>query len=317
MTGPKLGRFWVPRTEPLRVDDEFLRCIGYFAEDSGGGSSQAYDAEATGFFVSVPSAIKPAVYSYFVTAKHVAAELEGRPTAILVNSTQGVRIAMARGTHSWVYSQDTDLAAIQVDKESPCAPHVLAFPTKRFVTPRVIKERDIGPGDEVYTVGLFIHSEGQNRISPIVRSGNIARMVDQVYVNTGTKRRPENTFVDAYLIEARSLGGLSGSPVFVRPTSRIPIGSEIVEGEVSRGLLGPSPIASLLGLLHGHWDINESDLNRTSWEHDDKRGVNVGIAIVIPATKIIELLDLPVLREARERTDARYMESIRSGSDSV
>jgi len=50
----------------------------------------------------------------------------------------------------------------------------------------------------------------------------------------------------------------------------------------------------LLGLVHGHWDlpIEFSDLEKTE-------AVNMGISIVIPARKILEVLFSPGLIEAR------------------
>jgi hypothetical protein len=53
--------------------------------------------------------------------------------------------------------------------------------------------------------------------------------------------------VDAHLIEAKSIGGLSGSPVFINMTP--------FEMTASKGR--PSKIFHLylLGLMHGHFDI--------------------------------------------------------------
>ena len=94
--------------------------------------------------------------------------------------------------------------------------------------------------------------------------------------------------VEAYLVEARSIGGLSGSPAFVRKT--VPVGI----GEFY-----------LLGLMHGHWDIptkNKSDLLMA----DDLFGkVNMGIAIVVPAKKIREVLNQPELAKERERLEEK------------
>ena len=44
--------------------------------------------------------------------------------------------------------------------------------------------------------------------------------------------------IKAYLVEARSIGGLSGSPAFVRETGAEGTGSFY-----------------LLGLMHGHWGV--------------------------------------------------------------
>ena len=127
--------------------------------------------------------------------------------------------------------------------------------------------------------GLFAHLGGSTRNLPIVRLGNIAMMPDEpVPTKTG--------MMEAYLIEARSIGGLSGSPAFVR---------KIVQG---RGKL------YLLGLMHGHWDIPPENKNDFA-DMDSFGSVNMGIAIVVPAKKILEVLNQPELVELRRKENEK------------
>ncbi len=44
----------------------------------------------------------------------------------------------------------------------------------------------------------------------------------------------------------------------------------------------------LLGVMQGHWDVKESEINSPTIRHDKKHGVNYGICIVTPASKIYE-----------------------------
>jgi hypothetical protein len=60
----------------------------------------------------------------------------------------------------------------------------------------------------------------------------------------------------------------------------------------------------LLGLMHGHWEIRESDINNPLIQHDRKHGVNLGIAIVTPASKILDILNEPALQTIRALKDA-------------
>jgi hypothetical protein len=104
-----------------------------------------------------------------------------------------------------------------------------------------------------------------------------------------------NTFgsIDAYLIEARSIGGLSGSPVFVH------LGIvRNIQGQI-RHASNPTGIFYLLGLVHGHWDIPE---NATDNMTEDISGgkINMGIAIVVPAVKIFEIINQPKWIEERQ-----------------
>ena len=72
-----------------------------------------------------------------------------------------------------------------------------------------IHSEGIGIGDEVFMVGLFHRHTGRDRNEPIIRVGNIASLPSApVPLDEGEK-------AEAILIEPRSIGGLSGSPVFV------------------------------------------------------------------------------------------------------
>ena len=73
-----------------------------------------------------------------------------------------------------------------------------------------IRSLNVGIGDELITVGLFTQRHGAQKKIPIVRSGIIAAMPDEPFEDQNTGKP-----YHAYLVEARSIGGLSGSPVFV------------------------------------------------------------------------------------------------------
>jgi hypothetical protein len=107
-------------------------------------------------------------------------------------------------------------------------------------------------------------------------------------------------FADVYLVEARSVGGMSGSPVFVRPT--MALDEATVFGEGNQTLMGVSSELRLLGLMHGHWDIQESDLNKPHYS-GNPNGVNLGIGVVVPASKILETLEHPHLIELIEKDE--------------
>jgi len=55
--------------------------------------------------------------------------------------------------------------------------------------------------------------------------------------------------------------------------------------------------------MHGHWEISQNRINDVSMEKDLFRTVNIGIAIVIPAKKILEVLNHPELVEIRRKND--------------
>ena len=111
--------------------------------------------------------------------------------------------------------------------------------------------------------------------------------------------------IEAYLAEVRSVGGLSGSPVFVRTS----VG---VDYDV-HGRSGARRIARVhlqgdyffLGLMHGHWEIPSGKRNSVQLPSAKKGedSINLGIAIVIPAKKILEVLNQPELVERRMQAE--------------
>jgi hypothetical protein len=98
--------------------------------------------------------------------------------------------------------------------------------------------------------------------------------------------------IDAYLIEARSIGGLSGSPVFVNPTGVRHGSLTITEG----------PQLFLLGLVHGHFDSEFMPLDAVA-DGPGKSGINMGIGIVVPVEKIIEVINQPTFRGLEESAE--------------
>jgi len=166
------------------------------------------------------------------------------------------------------------------------------IPISMFATDDKIVEYDIGVGDEVFIVGLFTRFMGHSLISPIVRTGNIA-MMPKEKISNGTEE------IDAYLAEGRSIGGLSGSPAFCRSTLNIPLQSS--DGSQAR-LSGLGPI-HFLGLVHGHWYVpitstEPKESQVTNLERNES--VNLGISVIIPAKKILEVIYNPELVRIRE-----------------
>ena len=117
-------------------------------------------------------------------------------------------------------------------------------------------------------------------------------------------------------MEARSIGGMSGSPVFVRPTMSLQVAKR--SGPPATGFLSGSG-ETLLGMAQGHWDIREEEINKPSFTQDRKRGVNYGIALVVPASKIYETIYQPGLTAMRRRLEKELLRQRQStpGIDSI
>jgi hypothetical protein len=311
------GRFRIERgyDPSVRIPEEVRDCVGFVGEvvhrDSSGISG---DLHATGFFVSVACKSPELQGSglsacYFVTAKHVAEDLKDREVYFLVNKVGGgVTEIKTIYKNKWFFhptDKAVDVAVAQIFPQSNAV--IVPVKVEQFGTPERITELGIGIGDEVFATGLFTLAPGTARNMPIIRHGNIAMMPEEPI-------QTELGYADVYLVEARSIGGLSGSPVFVRNTLSQKVtlddDSETVAFMSGTGI-------TLLGLMHGHWDIKESEMNKALFEHDSKRGVNLGIGIVVPAIKILETINQPELEEIRMSEEKRVIRRIVPGMDSA
>jgi hypothetical protein len=291
------GKFYVERgSDPfVRIPSELFKGIAYIgavAAKDASGRVQG-DIFGTGFFVKKSiEQEKPLSYIYLVTAKHVVKDIGKSEPYIVANGSDGsLRQLVHLGPQWWYHPSDesADVAVRQVGFQ----PDLLNFAAdvKDFIFPNDVKSGVVVPGDETFTAGYF-SPISSDRMIPIVRHGNIAMLPDeQIQTNQGYR--------DVYLVEARSIGGISGSPVFVRPPLRY--GIEMPKGTTA--MFDAIGHYKLLGVMHGHWDIDESKKNETQIE-PNKHGVNMGIGIVVPAIKIIETIMQPGLEELRKKADA-------------
>lgn len=312
---------WLPKFDPMRVPSKVLNAVvflGYRTEIDG----QKVDKwGGTGFLVA--DDVKGCLSPYIVTADHVAKQLE-----TLAEPIARINDANGRGHHyrlmkptetkikdkvyNWTpwYRHPTDKKAdvavysftpawIDDWKKAPFA----HFPFNMCVSPSMLygPEATIGIGDEVFVPGLVAHVAGDEANSPLLRVGNIAMLPDeQIYVG------PEYGFIDAYLAEVRSLGNLSGAPVFVRGTHKIPKAKVLVSTGGGFGTLeGPETVVFtadylLLGLMHGHWNIDAEDINAPQPRLSRHGDTNLGLAIVTPAQKIVETINHPELVRQRK-----------------
>jgi hypothetical protein len=201
----------------------------------------------SGFFISraPPGNVQGLAPGYgmrLVTARHVLDHIKKRGlTRVFVrfNTTGGDSAWVMTEITEWKYhptNETIDLAMLPFG--FPADFDHLSMPDLVFFTPAIATEHQVALGEEVFVTGLFRHHHGKRRSIPIVRVGNLAAL-DEEQVQTSIGLR------DAYLIEARSLGGLSGSPVFLNlGTTRRIKGQQAVAG-------GGGAIIFLLGLIHG------------------------------------------------------------------
>lgn len=231
-------------------------------------------------------------FAFMVTARHVAEELEGNDFYIRANKKRGGMVELRGfGDNPWWY-HPTERNAVDcaVTMFTPAQLRELAvehIPIDLFLDDAKVKEHNIGVGDEVFITGLFTKVADTSRNIPIVRTGNVAMIPgEEIYFR--------DRYIAANLVESRSIGGLSGSPVFVRPTLQLQIGEEDGKPVI---LYGPGRIF-FFGSVVGHWEVPPEDFKITVAE-----AVNMGIAPVVPAQKIKEVIMQPALVEMMKKID--------------
>jgi hypothetical protein len=156
-----------------------------------------------------------------------------------------------------------------------------------------LRELNIGIGDEVVVSGLFTRRAGRVKNLPIVRFGNIAAMPSEPLMDSETGLN-----FHAYLVEFRSMGGLSGSPVFayIGPARIDPMGKPL-------NFAGAS--LHLIGVVRGHWKHDELIPIPSVFE-DELRDINWGIGTVTPATELLPILYSEKFVKQREAIDRKY-----------
>ena len=97
--------------------------------------------------------------------------------------------------------------------------------------------------------------------------------------------------VNAYLVEAQTLEGLSGAPVFVDRTTRVKLSS----GEIIKA----SAWTSLLGIWQAAWDAPPTEILGAGRPSGTR--VPVGMGLVVPAYRIIEVLEKQELKDMRNK----------------
>lgn len=267
----------------MRIPPDLLRTIFYIGETSGDKERLV----GTGFFVAVPDEIKPHRWMYMVTAKHVLESVDGNYW-IRINLRDGTTRTVGGDALKWRHHPAYRVPDNRIDIAVCMTPYdvestAFTLEPRDFVYDPV--KWNISVGDEAFVIGLFTYFSGSRRNTPIVRTGNLA-MLPEEKVPTA-----DMGDISAYLLEVRSFGGMSGAPVFIRET----VTTQGVSLDISgTPVVSVAPVSGvgkswLLGLIHGHWDITERQINDMAHDAKDEP-LNLGIAVVVPAFQLAETL---------------------------
>lgn len=290
-------RFLLPQSDiNMRVPDTVRKCVLTLGCEDECTREIVYGG--TAFVVTIPGRSREWNAPYLVTAKHSLQKIGDRRTIFRANSKSGEAVEIDATGAKWFFHPDpvVDLAIIPFLPSLELDLDVRSVSESMFLTAEDIAKHRIGPGDEVFMTGLFTKVKGHSKNLPIVRMGTVALIPDEQIPF-------DDNLIDAYLVEARSIGGLSGSPAFVSETVQMAYPSKLGKKYPEEADIYFVPGKTFfMGLVIGHWDVPPS-LSLL-----EKEKVNMGISVVVPCWKIRELLYLPEHVKMRKEAEKLAMD---------
>lgn len=247
-------------------------------------------------------------FATLVTAAHVARQFGSDPFVVRFNRRDGSSVVQHAEGVPWVFNPDSavDIAVL------PFTPlkhtDIAAIDESTFADEERCSKFDVGIGDNVYTVGLYAPLPGSRRNFPLIHAGTVAAMAGEEKIpvrDWNDPSRKKTALIDAHIIQSVSLGGLSGSPVFVRPSADIDQ-LALADGEEVGASRVPLNNVYLFGILQGAWDAPPDE--RLAIETGRGVTVPVGMSVVTPVQQLIETLELPQMKKMRDDIRAKQKE---------
>lgn len=306
----RTARGWTVRQwrRPVpRVPEWYLKSVVYLYPDQY-NAEKAHRWGGTGFIVSVHGEWQgtpeflPQTH-YVVTARHVL-----KTGKVLRINTRDGKCDYVPCESGWTEDKEHDLAVLPIELppghfDVLGVPDYSLMPRERAdvlaIPGRHLDVELVGPGDDVAMIGRFADHGGTARNEPYLRFGNISMMPGEP-VDTQSVGP-----LEAFLVEMRSRGGFSGSPVFsYQVYMQLPWAAAVSEGRISEIFQEHQP-PFLLGVDHGQFPTLLPVVDKDGRETGQFVKERSAITIVIPAWHLINLLKGATLaNERKARSDA-------------
>lgn len=285
----------------VRTSPDLPKCVVFVGVETNG----RFTPVGTGFLLAIRH--RDYAFYFLATADHVVEMIAGDAIWVRMNRKAG------------------DCSSIKIEKKQKFGPTDLAQDIAMFsldYDPSVFDQRmvllnrenyhlglekvwDPQVGDEVSTVGLYTSHYGQMKNLPVVRIGHIALMPGEpVLTHRG--------YAVAYLIEGKSIAGLSGSPVFANiPTTRVSTTGKLEYATEPK----PVPIGMVTGyhLVKSSQDqISVPTIQGDPVEEEDDPSAderNTGFAVVIPWDSFLTVSEDEQLIKALDETIKAELEN--------
>lgn len=309
---------WEPPVPFVRPD---LLRSSIFLYGSEHDASEGANWGGSGVLVGIPSKTNPSrAHLYAVTNDHVA---DRCPVARLVKRN-GDPYVLSGTESDWEPHPDGDDIAVR-SLGAVAAHEYWYIPDALLLSQADLNPEEhplqIAPGDDCLMVGRYINQEYRQFDQPVVRFGNVAMLPERVYQHARSFEQ------ESFLVDMRSHAGFSGSPVFVYyetegwrflpPLADVPetddayqdakARSEALEERVAgREVSGIMGKTWLLGIDWGHlpvWDdVFDGD------RRIGRMRVTTGMAAVVPAWKLADLLNEERIRMPRDKAEKQLSE---------
>lgn len=241
----------------------------------------------TGFIVGYPvPGRQDMVVPMVVTAKHVVGghqkilgrftPKEGTIPIVVMYDLAGMR----REGDLWEHPDEgVDIVAFRTAHFEQT--EYVPIPLQMLASVGTYKDEDIKPTDRVIFPCMLVNFMGSGRNYPVIRDGSIALIPDEpvpLRYTVGSKQVVTKQHV--VLIDATSIPGASGSPVFLWPGPRLR-GNAFNVG-------GTQPW--LLGIMHGFFPALPRELIEIEQSVEKGFAENSGIALIFPSWSLLEIL---------------------------
>lgn len=275
------------RTENMFINPELKEEVGFLCSEYTMGDVGVVRHEVgTCFFVTVQDETKKFGFGYLVTARHVWDNYISTSSSSYVRlnkySGPGVSyIPIPTERSNWRFHDDpsVDLAVLpwrgdEKNHDFTCASFNFAeiLSTREHLNSQNVNWPPL-EGEDIIYMGLMAQHTGIERNTPIVRRGHVAcatnDLINGVYGPSGY-----------IIVELQAYPGQSGGPVWYA-------------NDKTRTLY-------LMGILVAGFPEKQEVFNRKSpSELEVIEYFNLGVSLVTPVSKLIQLLESPTMKEER------------------
>jgi hypothetical protein len=236
--------------------------------------------------------------------------VEGGSTTVRINTKDGKHDSIEYDERNWILGpSEIDLALYFVPELDESKFHLRVIEPTDFITRDEIEILDIGIGDDVFFMGRFVNAEGKARNTPTLRFGTIAQIpLEKVDGQV------------SFLVEARSIPGFSGSPVFVYlqrhevwRVNRLKNPLALIQPTLPNFTFGPKLIGVDWGHIFEYAEAFDADGRKMAF----KLRANSGLMNVVPVWFLDEILNRREVKRMRNEREKQIIANQTSSRDVV